>query len=86
METKMSKFCDTFFVLNGLLNGEEGVQACTCGFGHQLKDGWYFQLEGDDDGVGPFLSREETQRAGAEALDKVQRRCLTVKRGGNSAA
>lgn len=59
-----------YFVLNGLWNGEEGYPAMTIGADHNDKpqaDGWYWLLEGDDDGHGPFLSRDAAVRGFAEA-------------------
>ena len=54
-----------YFVLNGLLNGEEGVYAIPAGGGEvpPQEDGWYFFVfDGDTDGEGPFDSRDEAQR------------------------
>ena len=62
-----------YFVLNGLMNGEDGVHACTTGVGQQQKDGWYWLIEGMDDGKGPFESREQA-KADAEANPEVIRR------------
>lgn len=56
---------NTYFVLNGLLNGEEGVRALTCGFGAQQPDGWYWLNDGEEDGHGPFGSRQLAERAAA---------------------
>lgn len=53
---------EIFFVLKGLVNGEEGMYALTCGFNKQMPDGWYFQSYYEDDGIGPFISREESKR------------------------
>lgn len=66
---------DVFFVLNGLLNGEEGVKAVPAGGGDgRLSDGWYYLRPGDADGQGPYRSRDEAVRkaewyAGMEKLD-----------------
>lgn len=49
---------ETYFVQNGLLNGEPGVYAVTAGFGVQQADGWYYLPEDADDGVGPFATKE----------------------------
>jgi len=45
---------DIYFVLNGLVNGEEGSRAVPAGSGNDpaQKDGWYFLLDGDADGQG----------------------------------
>lgn len=53
-----------FFVLGGLVNGEEGCHAIPAGSGDgvEMPDGWYVSKDGDPDGVGPYLSREEAQR------------------------
>ena len=56
-------FVQTYFVLNGLFNGEDGVFACTTGVGKQQPDGWYWLMEGMDDGKDPFESREAAQKA-----------------------
>jgi hypothetical protein len=51
-----------YFVLNGLHNGEDGVFAKTAGGdGVQQKDGWYWLLDGMDDGQGPFESKEKAK-------------------------
>lgn len=52
-----------YFVLNGLINGEEGVRALTCGIGDQQPDGWYWIRDGMEDGIGPFDSKEAATRA-----------------------
>jgi hypothetical protein len=49
----------TYFVLNGLFNGERGVEAKTCGVGHQQDDGWYWLVDDTDDGRGPYPSKED---------------------------
>lgn len=48
----------TYFVLNGLINGEEGVFAVPAGGGDDppQADGWYYIVDGMDDGVGPYVS------------------------------
>lgn len=54
-----------YFVLKGLLNGEEGVYAVPAGGGEvpPQEDGWYFFVfDGDSDGEGPFDSRDEAQQ------------------------
>ena len=50
-----------YFVLNGLLNGESGVYATTCGFGEQQPDGWYYLPDDCTDGFGPYDSRETAE-------------------------
>lgn len=64
---------DYFFVLKGLLNGEEGVEARRCGPPNAdfLVDGWYFLFDDewqDPDGTGPFDSRQEAEREAAKTL------------------
>lgn len=58
-----------FFVLNGLINGEEGVYAQKTGTGEQLKDGWYYLLGDDVDGDGPYDHREEAQHYAQSQVD-----------------
>lgn len=58
---------NVFFVLNGLFNGEEGVKAATIGLGKRLEDGWYYLLQDQEDGVGPYRSKEEAVRAGEQS-------------------
>jgi hypothetical protein len=55
-----------FFVLNGLLNGERGVYAAPAGGGNEpiTPDGWYYLKDGDEEGVGPFNSREDAAECG----------------------
>ena len=55
----------TYYVKDGLINGEEGVYALTCGFGYQQADGWYYLPENDDDGYGPY----ETEQAAKDAAE-----------------
>lgn len=50
-----------FFVLNGLINGEEGELAQRSGTGEQLKDGWYFLMGDDVDGDGPYEHKDEAR-------------------------
>lgn len=54
-----------FFVLNGLLDGERGIGAYWCGPpNRRMRDGWYWlRDDGDADGVGPFLSRDDAVEA-----------------------
>lgn len=72
----MMKF-DTFFVLNGWLNGDESQgRATTCGFGKQLDDGWYVLIEGDTDpraDGGPFETRDAAMTAGRELIGAIPR-------------
>lgn len=59
----MPKFT-TFFVLNGLLNGQVMEFALTAGFEKQMRDGWYFLLDdGNPDGYGPYLSQQHAEKA-----------------------
>lgn len=57
-----------FFVLGGLVNGEEGCHAVPAGvlsgadLSTVMADGWYVLMDDDPDGVGPFLSREAALR------------------------
>lgn len=55
----------TFFVLNGLVDGEEGVTATPAGSGVDpvMADGWYVLADGDPDGKRPFASRDEALRS-----------------------
>ncbi len=58
----MTKITDIFFVLKGLINGEDGVLALRAGgdTSPRLDDGWYFMNhESDPEEHGPFRSREE---------------------------
>lgn len=50
----------TFFVKDGLLNGEEGVMATKCGGNDEptLEDGWYFIRHDEEDGIGPYDTKE----------------------------
>lgn len=57
---------ETYYVENGLLNGEPGVYAKTSGFGHQQPDGWYYLPMEADDGVGPYPTREAAIAAAAD--------------------
>lgn len=57
---------NTFFVKDGELNGEEGVGAENT-MGDQLDDGhYYFKDEMDENGQGPFPTREAALKAGAQ--------------------
>lgn len=51
-----------FFVLKGLVNGEEGELAQRSGTGAKLEDGWYFLRDDDVDGDGPYDFREEAMQ------------------------
>lgn len=62
-----------FFVLNGLVNGEEGMLATRAGppDGPLVPDGWYFHFDDewqDPDGTGPYTSRDEAVRAADASL------------------
>lgn len=54
----------TYFVKNGLLNGEDGTYAITS-MGIQQRDGWYYMLEDMDDGEGPYETKEDAVEAGS---------------------
>lgn len=69
---------ETYFVLNGLLDGERGIRALTCGHEEQQRDGWYWALEGMDDGEGPYTSREDAMEAGTQDLERYK----SIGRGG----
>lgn len=61
----------TFFVLNGFLNGEEGVRAERAGDGNgTLHDGWYYIADDDNgeniDGTGPYPTKAAAERAWAK--------------------
>lgn len=61
----------TYFVLNSLLNGERGVTAVPAGSGldRPQADGFYYLLEDESDGHGPFDSRDDALEAGERAAD-----------------
>ena len=50
-----------YFVLNGLQNGEDGIGAVTTD-GRTQRDGWYYIPFTEDDGTGPYISREQAVR------------------------
>lgn len=58
---------ETFFVLRGFVNGERGMYAVPAGglmpTDRRMEDGWYYHVEGDPDGVGPFPCREDAEEA-----------------------
>jgi len=56
-----------YFVKNGYMNGVEGVNALTSGFGKQVKDGWYYLVDGQEDGVGPFTTEDAVIEAAQES-------------------
>lgn len=58
---------EIYFVLNGLHNGEDGVHAVTCAE-EQQPDGWYYLLDGEDDGVGPYTSKDAAASAARTTL------------------
>lgn len=49
---------ETYFVKDGNVNGVEGERAMPAGDGNDpvQEDGWYWLMDGMDDGVGPFDS------------------------------
>lgn len=47
-----------FFVLNGLVDGEEGYYATRTNE-DVLEDGWYYLYGDDPGGNGPYISRDE---------------------------
>lgn len=54
---------DTYFVLNGLHNGEEGVLAVAPSAELPQPDGWYWIRDNEDDAShGPFKSKDECKR------------------------
>lgn len=62
----------TYFVLNGLINGESGEHAVPSGkeMPEVQDDGWYFLIESTDvDGRGPHHSRGEACEAAIEWLN-----------------
>lgn len=61
-----------FFVLNGLMNGEEGEMAMTCGVGETMPDGWYYIFDGMDDGQGPSASRRGAETAAYKYIELCQ--------------
>jgi hypothetical protein len=69
-ETKMT--IDTYFVKNGLLNGEAGVFAIPAGDGSDppQQDGWYWLPIDATDGKGPFTTKEEAEAAAIEVLTR----------------
>jgi len=60
-----------YFILGGLVNGNDGEYALTCGFNIKMEDGWYYLPEGYTDGVGPFKCREEAQNEGKKYLNEI---------------
>jgi hypothetical protein len=58
----------TYQVIDGLINGQDGEYAMTVAERIQT-DGWYYILDDMDDGVGPFDTQEEAKQYGCEALD-----------------
>lgn len=61
-----------FFVLKGLVDGEEGVSAQKSGTGAQLADGWYYLVGDDVDGDGPHEFREEAEHYAEAAIEADQ--------------
>lgn len=64
---------NVFFVLNGLLNGEDGVYAVLCD-GEKLRDGWYWIIDGMEDPVRskPHRSREAAMRDAEEWKERYE--------------
>lgn len=63
VETEKASYC---FVLNGWVNGEEGLgraQVAGPSNGPVLEDGWYWLVDGDADGEGPYETREKAEEA-----------------------
>ena len=58
-----------FFVLKGLVDGEEGMLAQRSGTGEELKDGWYFLTDDNPDGDGPYDFKEEADQYAQMGLD-----------------
>ena len=54
-----------YFVLNGFVNGEQGMYAVEAGSADARRqaDGWYFLPPGASDGVGPHESRDAAVKA-----------------------
>lgn len=69
----MSQNVTTYYVLNGLVNGERGCVAHRSGGSHEpvQKDGHYYLIEGDADGVGPYDCREDALDAGLRWFTQV---------------
>jgi len=58
-----------FFVLKGLLDGDDGVPAFRSHAGGVYKDGWYAIADGEDEPINadaPGVSRDEAKRLKAE--------------------
>ena len=62
---------NTYFVKDGLINGDDGVYARTIGFGILQRDGWYFLTDDMEDGEGPFPSKKDAEQAGREYLNEL---------------
>lgn len=56
-----------YFVKDGNLNGSEGYKAHKIGTGTQEPDGWYYLLDGEEDGTGPFTTVDSVLEAAQEA-------------------
>lgn len=61
-----------YFVLNGLVNGQDGTPAAKAGDGDEVqKDGWYYLFDGEADGNGPHESVQKAKDAARpEALSR----------------
>lgn len=77
-----SKAFDTYFVLNGLINGEEGVMAIPAVGGNDLPqaDGWYFIVDGMDDGAGPFTRKISAIKNGESYVALLEERSMKHRR------
>ena len=64
-----------YFVKDGLFNGEEGVHAIPTGGGDDppQRDGWYYIVDGMDDGVGPFKSEGIASLAGSFYIEELEK-------------
>lgn len=60
---------DIYFVLNKLVNGQDGEFSITA-LGKQQPDGWYWLHDGMTDGVGPFRSKQAAAKAGRISVNK----------------
>jgi hypothetical protein len=67
---KLRQF-QTYFVLNGLWNGEEGMLAIPMGppTAPPQKDGWYWLWDGMEDGKGPYTSEAAACRGARYEID-----------------
>lgn len=65
----------TYFVLFGLVNGQDGEYAIPAGDGNadRQEDGWYVLLEGMTDGEGPYDSEQEADTEAKKMVTDVIR-------------